>query len=706
MSPTPIGVPGELYIAGDGLARGYRNRPETTAERFVRDPFATNTGQRLYRTGDRVRYLPDGNLEFLGRLDQQVKVRGFRIELGEIEAVVSQHPAVKECVVDAREDAPGNKRLAAYLVLSPEYNTSGESDPSALVSEIRTWMKEQLPEYMVPSAFGILESIPLTPNGKVNRRSLPAPVFGQNESRAHIEPRTLTEEHLAAIWIDVLRVHRVGVYDDFFELGGHSLLATQVVSRIREWTGVEVPLRMIFETPTIDGLAPRVDRIRAGQSEEKSPIQRTKRDQPLPLSFAQQRLWFLDQLDPDTPLYNAPWTIRMKGALNRDALTGALNELVQRHEVFRTTFAAIDGQPFQVIAAELKLEVPVADISNVPAESRDAEIQQLAIEAASQPFNLKTGPVFRAKLVRIAPEEHILLLNSHHIANDGWSMWQFIRDLGTAYEAIGEGRPSHLPEMPIQYADFAVWQRSYVTGNVLDAQLSYWKERLEGAPDTLELPADFLRPASLSYRGAVERRVCSRNLGDKLSRFSRSENATLYMTLLAAYQALLYRYSGQEDIVVGSPIANRTRSETEGLIGFFVNTILMRTDLSGNPTFRELLHRVREDALGAYANQDIPFEKLVEVLRPDRYVGRLPLFQVWFALQNVPRTEFRLGGLELSSIDSHNGTAKFDLGLFAVERPDGLYFTAEYSADLYKGGNHRAFFAALSSSSGCHRRES
>jgi amino acid adenylation domain-containing protein len=686
MTPMPIGVPGELYIAGDGLARGYRNRPEMTADRFLCDRFAALPGQRLYRTGDRVRYLPDGNLEFLGRLDEQVKIRGFRIELGEIEAVLAQHSAVQDCVVDAREDAPGNKRLAAYLVLRPGYQEAagGESGQLILVGEIRAWMKDRLPEYMVPSAFGIVQAIPLTPNGKVNRRALPAPLYGRDESRAHVAPRTLTEEQLAEIWTDVLRVPRVGVYDDFFELGGHSLLATQVVSRIREWAGVEVPLRMLFETPTIHGLAPRVDRIKAGLSEEKNPIAPTRRDHPLPLSFAQQRLWFLDQLEPDTPLYNAPWTIRIKGALNPDALTGALNELVRRHEVFRTTFTSIDGHPFQVIAPELKLAVPTIDISQVAAEQREAEVHRLAVEAAQQPFNLKTGPMFRATLLRVDAQEHVLLLNSHHIANDGWSMWQFIRDLGTAYEAVGEGKPSALREVPIQYADFAVWQRSYVSGNVLARQLSYWKKRLDGAPDSLELPTDFPRPASLSFRGAVERRACSRELGDKLSRFSRSENATLYMTLLAAYQALLYRYSGQEDIVVGSPIANRTRSETEGLIGFFVNTILMRADLSGNPTFRGLLQRVREDALGAYANQDVPFEKLVEVLRPDRYLGRLPLFQVWFALQNVPRTEFRLGGLELSSIDSHNGTSKFDLGLFAVERPDGLYFTAEYSTDLFR----------------------
>ena len=686
MAPVPVGVPGELFIAGDGLARGYRNRSETTAEKFVPNPYSSRPEERLYRTGDRVRYLSDGNIEFLGRLDQQVKIRGFRIELGEVEAVLGQHPAVRECVVDVREDTPGNKRLAAYIVPLRGYRTAeagGEPSHVELIAEIREWMKERLPEHMVPSAFGLLDSVPITPNGKVNRRALPAPVYGKDDARAHVEPRSLFEEQLAAIWSDVLHVSKIGVYDDFFELGGHSLLATQVASRVRELVGVEVPLRFWFESRTIDAMAPRIEKLKAGRFEESNPISLAPRDQPLPLSFAQQRLWFLDQLDPGSPLYNAPWTIRMKGALNPTALAGAMNEVVRRHEVFRTTFTSIDGQPFQVIAPELEISIAMVDISGVPSEEREAEVQRLAVEGARQSFNLKTGPVFRVSLLRLDTEEHVLLLNSHHIANDGWSMWQFIRDLGTAYESICEGRPCELPELPIQYADFAVWQRNWVTGNVLERQLGYWKKQLEGAPDTLELPTDHLRPATSSYRGAVERRTCSRSLAEKLSRFSRSENATLYMTLLAAYQALLYRYSGQDDIVVGSPIANRTRSETEGLIGFFVNTILMRTDLSGNPSFRALLQRVREAALGAYANQDIPFEKLVEALRPDRYLGRLPLFQVWFALQNVPRTEFRLGGLELTSVDSHNGTSKFDLGLFAVERPDGLYLTAEYSTDLF-----------------------
>ncbi len=371
----------------------------------------------------------------------------------------------------------------------------------------------------------------------------------------------------------------------------------------------------------------------------------------------------------------------------------ALNELVQRHEVFRTTFTSVQGEPYQVIAPELKVKVATSDISNVDPAKREDEVQHLVLEEVRRPFNLQSGPVFRATLLRLDDAEHVLLLNSHHIANDGWSLWQFIKDLGTAYEAICVGRPSGLSELPIQYGDFAVWQRNWMTGEVLEKQLAYWKKQLDGAPDTLELPTDRLRPTELSNQGSVERLTLPKALSDKLGRFSRSENATLYMTLLAAYQVLLYRYSGQEDIVVGSPIANRTRSETEGLIGFFVNTILMRTDLSGNPTFRDLTRRVHEGALGAYANQDVPFEKLVEVLRPDRYLGRLPLFQVWFALQNVPRTEFRLGGLELTSIDTHNGTSKFDLGLFTVERPDGLYCTVEYSTDLFDASTIKRFLA-------------
>jgi amino acid adenylation domain-containing protein len=675
--PVPVGVPGELYIGGESLARGYRRRPELTEERFIRNPFGAG---RLYRTGDRVRYLADGNIEFLGRLDHQVKIRGFRIELGEIEAVLGQHPAVKECAVIARQAGAGDPLLAAYVV-------PHDAKPSS--EELRTLLQAQLPEYMVPAAFVFLTALPLTSNGKIDTRALPAPEFSAEGVAAYVAPRNPMEERLCAIWAEVLRLPRVGIRDNFFVCGGHSLLATQVVSRVRQATAVELPLRFLFISPTVEELASRIETIRAERAVELAPIPRVPRGQPLPLSFAQQRLWFLDQLDPNSALYNAPWAIRAKGVMRVDALRHALNEIVRHHEIFRTTFNTVGGTPFQVIAPEVQFDLPLIDLGSVPTEDQEAEVQRLVIEDASRPFDLKTGPVFRAHLLRLNAEDHALLLNSHHIVNDGWSIWRFLKELGDAYQAYCEGRPCPLGELPIQYADYASWQRNWMEGEVLERQLAFWKKHLEGAPDTLELPTDRPRPAALSYRGAVERVLFPKSLAEKLTALSRAEDATLYMTLLAAYQTLLFRYTGQEDIVVGSPIANRNRSDIEELIGFFVNTMVMRTDVSGNPTFRELLHRVRDFSLGAYTNQDVPFEKLVEVLRPDRLLGRVPLFQVWFALQNAPRTSFHLPGLELASMDLHNATSKFDLGLFVAERPEGLVCTVEYSTDLFEAATIR-----------------
>jgi amino acid adenylation domain-containing protein len=674
---VPVGVPGELYIGGDGLARGYRNRPNFTAQKFIRNPFSAEPGDRLYATGDLVRYLPDGNLEFLGRMDDQVKLRGFRIELGEVEAVLAQQPGVQACVVVVREDTPGNRRLVGYVV--------PQQEGQVLPGELRKGLQAKLPEYMVPSAFQLLSKLPLSPNGKADRKALLALEYRQSESEAegYEPPRTPLEKKLAAIWCEVLQLPRVGVHDNFFDLGGHSLLATQVVSRLRATAGVELPLRFLFESPAIRELAARVDGIEGERVSSPPPIPRVPRGQPLPLSFAQQRLWFLDQLDPNNARYNVTWIIRMKGVLYFDALLHALNEIVRRHEILRTTFMSIEGRPFQVIAPELKFELPVVDLSEIAPEIQEAELRRLILEDASRPFNLTAGPVLRGCFMRLNVEDHALVLNCHHIVNDGWSLWQFMKELGYLFEAFSEGRPSPLGELPIQYADYAVWQRRWMSGDVLDRQLAFWKKRLEGAPDTLEVPSDRPRPAVLNSSGAVEQAVFPTRLADRLHELSRAEDATLYMTLLAAYQTLLFRYTGQEDIVVGSPIANRTRSDIEALIGFFVNTMVMRTDLSGNPSFRELLRRVREFSFEAYNNQDLPFEKLVEVLHPDRYLGRLPLFQVWFALQNAPRTTFRFPGLDLTSMDVHNGTSKFDLGLFVVEKPEGLICKVEYSTELF-----------------------
>jgi amino acid adenylation domain-containing protein len=1098
--PVPVGVPGELYLAGEGLARGYYGRPDLTADRFVPNPFSSDETARMYRTGDLCRWLPDGILAYMGRIDHQVKLRGFRIELGEIETALDAHPAVRQSIVLVREDEPGEKRLVAYVVPNTEYR-QGEEDPAStardaeqveqwamvfdeayrnggdaadasfniagwnssytgepiaaeemrtwvdstvdrinslgarrvweigcgtglllfrvaphcdhyhgtdisqpgldyirqqaerpelrmpritldrkaaheadstsagsfdavvvnsvaqyfpnlnylvtvieraiaslaaggalflgdlrsypllesyhasvqlfqgegsttrddfwkhvqnsmhqerellvdpaffealrqripaisrveiqlkrgrahneltrfrydailhvgesntsrvdcqwldwhkeeltltelggrlarnkesaigtqhvpnarlvadvealrllrsndgpdtlgearamvkrnsgpsvepedlyelatkygctaevrastqatdgcvdvlfrradthadvrfpgttgplrswesyasnpqrerfeveLVPQLREWLTEKLPEFMVPAAFVVLDEMPLSPNGKVNRAALPAPQQGRDESEAYVAPRTPLEEKLAEIWAEVLHLPKVGVRDNFFRLGGHSLLATQVVSRLRSWAHVELPLRAMFEAPTIAELAECVEHLTIS-GDALPPVRRVPRDRALPLSSAQRRLWFLNQLDPDSPYYNIPMALRMSGTLDVEAMRRAFNEIVNRHEVLRTTYVTQGDTPVQIIHPEMLIDLPVVDMTHIPAEQQDAEVRRFAIEDSRHIFDLQTGPLVRASLLRLSEHEHILLQNFHHIANDGWSIWQFANEFAPLYEAFREGKPSPLEELPVQYADFAVWQREWLQGDAMKAQLSYWTKQLAGVPDTLELPTDFRRPAVLSLRGSTEKAVFPREFVDRLNALSQQQGATLFMTLLAAYQLLLYRYTREEDIVVGSPIANRNRAEIEDLIGFFVNTLVMRTNLSGNPTFVELLERVKTTALGAYTNQDVPFEKLVEALQPDRELGRIPLFQVWFVLQNAPRMSLQLRDLELRGMDVHNGTAKFDLGLFTVEKPDGLYCSVEYSTDLFDAATIRRFLA-------------
>ena len=690
LNPAPVGVPGELYLAGDGLARGYYGRPDLTHERFVGNRFSRTPGARMYRTGDLCRYLPNGNIDYLGRIDHQVKLRGFRIELGEIESVLTGHSNVRQCVAVVREDVPGDKRLVAYVVPQSEMGLASGDSRVGLIEELKARIAEKLPEFMMPAAFVVLETMPLSPNGKINRNALPVPEFSRDDSDAFVEPRNAVESKLAEIWVEVLHLPKVSIHDNFFRLGGHSLLATQVVSRVRKWSHVELPLRAMFEAPTIAELAERVEHLQV-TANPLPPIRRAPRDRSLPLSFAQQRLWFLNQLDPSSPYYNIPMALRLNGSLDVQALKDALNEIIRRHEVLRTVYVLEGDKPVQVISPELKIDLPVQDLTHIPAESQESAVRQEALDSGRYVFNLQTGPVIRASLLKLGQQDHVLLLNTHHIANDGWSIWQFGNELAPLYEAFRDGKSSPLAELPVQYADFAAWQQSWMAGENLSRQLNYWKSQLAGAPETLELPTDFRRPSVLSLKGTTEKAVFPRHLVDRLNELSQQNGVTLFMTLLAAYQTLLYRYTRQEDIVVGSPIASRNRTEIEDLIGFFVNTLVMRTDLSGNPTFVELLQRVRAIALGAYSNQDLPFEKLVEVLQPERELGRIPLFQVWFVLQNAPRVSLQLPGLELRGMDVHNGTAKFDLGLFTVEKPDGLHCSVEYSTDLFERGTIQRF---------------
>jgi amino acid adenylation domain-containing protein len=673
LAPVPVGVFGELYLGGMGLARGYLGRPELTSARFVSDPF-NPIGARLYRTGDRGRWCSDGTIEFQGRVDHQVKIRGYRIELGEIEAALLEHPAVRSAVVAAREDAPGDKRLVAYVVAAEP------SSPAA--GELRGHLQAKLPEYMVPAAFVWLDAIPLLPNGKTDRASLPAPPVSADGAFA--APRTPVEEVIANIWADVLRRDRVGVGDEFLALGGHSLHATQVMARVVAALGIDLPVRALFEAPTVALLAERVEAARQGGGRPMAPpIVPVPREDALPLSYAQQLLWLVDQLDPGSAAYNIFLGLRVDGPLDQRALERSLREIVRRHEVLRTTFAMVEGDPRQVIAREPSLLLPVVDLEALPEAGREAEMARLAQAEARLPFDLARGPLFRATLLRLNARSQVLLLTMHHIVSDGWSLGILTAELSALYQAFSSGRLSPLPDLPIQVADHSQWQRAWLVGAVLDEQIAYWKEQLRGAPAALELPTDRPRPTAQSFRGATHRFLVPRELAAALSALSRRAGVTLFMTLLASFQVLLHRHSGQDDIVVGSPIAGRTRSELEDLIGFFVNTLVLRTNLGGEPTFLELLARVREVTLGAYAHQDVPFEKLLEALAPVRELGRTSLFQVMLVLENAPGHSSALGDASLSPIVVESATAKFDLLLSIEETADGLNSSLEYATDLF-----------------------
>ncbi|RYZ34547.1 MAG: amino acid adenylation domain-containing protein, partial [Myxococcaceae bacterium] len=677
MQPVPVGVPGELYVGGEGLAVGYVGRPELTAERFVPNPFGD--GERLYRTGDMVRWLADGSLEFMGRTDTQVKVRGYRIELGEVETALAQYAGVSEAVVVARDDGAEGKRLVAYV--TAREGVALES------SELRGHVKLRLPEYMVPSAYVVLEALPLTPNGKVDRKALPAPSAAPRTVGSDYEaPRTPTEELLAGLYSQVLGVERIGSKDHFFELGGHSLLATQVVSRIRGTFGIELPLRELFEAPTVAALAERIDQAaRAGQPLTAPPLKRrVDSGEALPLSFAQQRLWFLDQMEPGSAFYNVPAVVRVDGPLEAGVLRRSFEELVRRHESLRTTFSTRGSKPVQILTEEPELAFRQVELESLPEELRAAEAARQAEQESYQPFDLERGPLLRVTLLKLSKQEHVLVLVMHHIVSDGWSMNVLVREVAGLYEAFAQGHASPLPELAVQYADYAVWQREWLKGEVLEAQLAYWKQQLEGAPRALELPTDRPRPAVQTFRGGHFEHAWPKSLWERTKALAQREGATPFMVLLAAFQTVLSRYSGQDDVSVGSPIAGRTQAETEGLIGFFANMLVLRARLSPEQSFRELLARTRDVTLGAYAHQEVPFEKLVEELQPGRDLSRSPLFQVTLTLQNTPVTEVKLAkSLTLSGVESEGKTSKYDLSLVVEEVLHGVVAAVNYNSDLF-----------------------
>ncbi len=676
MRPVPLGVTGELYVGGAGLARGYLNQPALTAERFIADPFGKNAGDRMYRTGDLARNQRGGTLEYLGRADQQVKIRGFRIELGEIETALCRDTLIKEAVVVVIDDESGDKRLVAYV--------AGEHLPG--LGQLRQHLAEQLPDYMIPSQFVTLDKLPLTPNGKIDRRALPAPERGTESVETYVAARTPVEEMMAGIWGEVLGIERVGVTDNFFELGGHSLLATQIISRAREAFGVELQLRTLFESPTVTALADSVEVIlksEAGSALTVPPIRVTARSGALPLSFSQERLWFLQQLEPQSAFYNVPVAVRLHGALDVGALERTFTEMVRRHEVLRTTFSIADEQPVQLIHEPGPLALPVEDLSALPLEEREREARRLSAAQAQAPFSLATGPLLRVSLLRLGAEEHVLVAVMHHIVSDGWSRGVLIREMMALYEAYRQGQESPLAELPIQYADYAVWQREWLQGAALEEQLSYWREQLAGAPPLLLLPTEKVRPPVQRYAGESLPFSLSEELSQQLTELSRKEGVTLFMTLLAAFQTLLWRYSSEPDVVVGTTIAGRGRRETEELIGFFVNTLVVRTQLNVKEDFRGALRRVREVMLGAYAHQDVPFERLVEELQPARSLSYSPLFQILFSLNSTERGALKLGDVQLEALRSEHRTAKFDLTLSMEAAGARLVGTLIYNTDLY-----------------------
>ncbi len=667
--PVPVGVPGEIVVSGGGVARGYLGRPELSADRFV-----PAEGGRAYRTGDRGRWRADGTLEFLGRLDQQVKVRGFRIEPGEVEAVLSQHPLVGESVVVVRGDAAGERVLVAYH--------TAESLLSAY--ELREHLLRSLPEYMLPAAFVRMDALPLTANGKVDRRRLPAPDLGW-AAEAYAAPRTFTEEVLAGVWAEVLGVERVGVHDNFFDLGGHSLIATRMVSRARAVLRAEIPLRALFEAQTVAELAARVD---AERREEEGvavpPLVPAGRGGPLPLSFAQERLWFLHRLAPESVAYNTPVFLRVCGPLDVPALRRALDALVERHESLRTSFPTADGRPVQHVAPPAPVPLPVEDLSGLDGAARENEIVRRVHGTLRRPFDLRTGPLFRASLLRLGGADHVLSLATHHVVSDEWSKGVLLRELDALYGAFSRGERSPLPAPALQYADYALWQRGWLRGEALERQVAYWRERLAGAPPLLELPTDRPRSSSSGGRRATHAFVLPDGVAEGVRALARREGATLFMTVLAGFQALLSRWSGQDDVLVGTPVAGRKWAEVEGMVGFFVNTLVLRAELAYDAGGRALVAQARERMLEAQVHQDVPFERLVEELRVERSLSHTPLFQVMFSLSGARgRERPGLGGLEVEELWIPGGETAFDLGLVVTEEDGRLAGDVDFRAGLF-----------------------
>jgi amino acid adenylation domain-containing protein len=688
LNPVPIGVKSEIYIAGKGLARGYLNRPELTSKMFISNPF--RPGELMYCSGDVGRWKATGILQFLDRIDHQVKIRGFRIELGEIETILSQHPDVQAAVVVVREDPQGEKQLVGYVVSAQE---------AVSPSELRRHLKQTLPEYMVPAIFMKLDALPLTPNGKVDRRALPVPEGRQLQVEADfVAPRSPYEDAVAEIWRDLLGLEQVGIHDSFFDLGGHSLLAIKIVSRLKTTFDVDITLRVFFDSPTIAGVSATLAMARRGEKPTaKVGILPVARNGTLPLSFAQERFWVLDQFHTNSAVYNGSRGFRLRGPFQLEVFRDSVQALVDHHEILRTTFTSEGGEPHQVIAPTLSVEVPLQNCSGLSKEEQAGMIQQAFLEERRFQFDLAHGPLFRARLLQFAEDDHFLVLNFHHIILDAWSLEVIFKDLVAAYTDGCAGHAVILPALPIQYVDYAHWQRELLEGPIGREQLSFWKTQLAQLPPALPLPTDYARPAVQTFRGAYESLQLSADLLAPLRALNRQEGITLFMVLLATLQFLLHRLTGTHDILVGSPIAGRDQQELHGLIGCFLNTLVLRTDLSGDLTGRDLLQRVREVVLNAYENQDAPFEKVLAEVDPERDLSRTPIFQVLLNMHSFDDQILPLPGLSVSRVLPTDINSLFDMTLYFNESADEIQLSLVYNADLFSAGRMTEFMRQFQS---------
>ncbi|KAG0197436.1 hypothetical protein BGX28_009065, partial [Mortierella sp. GBA30] len=670
--PVPIGAAGELYIGGPGVANGYLNRPDLTAERFLLDPFSSVPGARMYKSGDLVRYLPDGNIVFIGRNDDQVKIRGFRIELGEIEKRLAEHPQVRELAVLATGESSSDKRLVAYVVADPHEN---------LVQALREHLTTTLPEYMIPSAFVRLDTLPLTNNGKVDRRALPEPDSSSFVTQDYVAPQGDLEIALAAMWSEVLKVERVGRHDNFFVLGGHSLLAVRLMNRVST-LGVQLPLSTLFSSPTLLALAEVISSKISQDEPLHSIITPVPGDGPLELSLAQQRLWLLAQMEGVSDTYHVPVALRLRGTLHQDSLETTLNTLFARHEALRTVFIPVNGQPkVQLLPADRGLPLTLLDLRGE--QDRETVVKQLAALEATTSFDLEKGPLVRAQLVQLAEDEYVFFMTQHHIITDGWSLGVLFREFNELYAAYCAGDPSPLAPLSIQYPDYAAWQRQWLTEDRLKDQATYWRKTLAGAPVSIELTTDRPRPSRQSHAGSFVPIRMDAQLTRTLNTLSQKHGVTMFMTVLAAWSAVLSRLSGQEDIVIGTPTANRNHPQVEQMIGFFVNTLALRMDLSEDPNAEQLLERVRKTTVAAQANQDLSFEQVVEIIQPPRRMDQTPLFQVLFAWQNNDIGTLQLRDAETIVEETQYDMIKFDLELDMTELNGEIIGSLRYSTALF-----------------------